>query len=184
MIANKKIFKIIIFLFFALLISSYIFFSRGKTRTNTEPDNSGCFGKEEKIIFGDSMAPMLGNGEEVILLRDYYKCGYPVEKGDVIAYNYGGNGNPLIKLVKATSADKVEIFASRLKINGEIMKNSGGQEYNFTEKEVKMMGLYIKEGRIPKDSYFIFGDNIGDSADSRRFGAVSVTDFLGKFVVP
>ena len=152
-------------------------------KTNIKPVVTGCFQKEEKIIQGDSMAPMLANGESIILLGDYYKCGYPVERGEVVAHNYGGHENPLIKVVKATSADKVEIFGGRLKINGEIMKNSVGQEYNFTEKEREIMGLYIKDGRIPQDSFLIFGDNIGDSADSRKFGAVSAEDFLGKFII-
>ena len=141
-----------------------------------------CLTKVEKIVQGDSMAPMLPNGENVILLENYYKCGYSAERGDVIAYNYGGSENSLIKVVKAMGADKVEIFGGRLKINDEIMKNSVGQEYTFTEKEKKMMGLYIKNGHIPQDAFLIFGDNIGDSIDSRKFGAVSATDFVGKFV--
>ncbi|MDD5295143.1 MAG: signal peptidase I [Patescibacteria group bacterium] len=172
------------FLFFILFISSYIFFSYKKIKTNQAPDISGCFQKEEKIIQGDSMAPMIANGEEIILLENYYKCGYSVKRGDVIAYNYGGHKNPLIKIVRATSADKVEIFGGRLKINDEIMENSTGQEYTFAEKEIKIMDLYIKDGHIPPNSFLIFGDNIGDSADSRKFGAVSANDFVGKFVAP
>ena len=182
----KNFLKIIIFLFlfFLIVISSYIFFSYEKIKASIKPEEAGCFQKAEKIIQGDSMAPMMANGESIILLENYYKCGYPVKRGEVIAYNYGGSENPLIKVVKATSADKVEIFGGRLKINDEIMKNSAGQEYNFTGKEREIMGLYIKDGRIPPDSFLIFGDNIGDSADSRKFGAVSPEDFLGKFIIP
>ena len=166
-------------LFLALFLSGCSFSNKN---TADQPGDT-CLTRAEKIIQGDSMAPMLSDTESVILLENYYKCGYPVETGEVVAHNYGGSENPLIKVVKATSADKVEIFGGRLKINGEIMKNSVGQEYNFTEKEREIMGLYIKDGRIPQDSFLIFGDNIGDSADSRKFGAVSAEDFLGKFII-
>jgi hypothetical protein len=45
-----------------------------------------------------------------------------------------------------------------------------------------MLSLYIRDGRIPKDSFFIFGDNVVESTDSRKFGAVAASDFLGKFI--
>ncbi|MFA4833450.1 MAG: signal peptidase I [Patescibacteria group bacterium] len=171
--------KFFIILFLVLFLTGCSFSDKD---TADQPENI-CVTQAEKIIQGDSMAPMLANGESIILLENYYNCGYPVERGDVVAYNYGGNENPLIKVVKATSADKVEIFGGRLKINDEIMENSAGQEYNFTEKEREIMSLYIKNWHIPQDSFLIFGDNIGDSADSRKFGAVSIVDFLGEFVV-
>ena len=171
--------KFFLTLFIALFLMGCFFFDKDIAGQLDD----ACLTKVEKIVQGDSMVPMFPNGESVILLENYYKCGYLAERGEVIAYNYGGRENPLIKIVKATSADKVEIFGGRLKVNDEIMKNSVGQEYSFTEKEREIMGLYIKDGHIPSDSFFIFGDNIGDSADSRKFGAVSAGDFLGKFVV-
>lgn len=181
----KKIYKIAIFLFLFIVffISSFLFFSYEKIKTNQKPDMSSCFQKEEKIIQGNSMEPLLQNEMNITLLNDYYKCGYSVERGDVIAYSFGGDKNPLIKIVKVLSSDEVKIEGAKLKVNGEFLKNSKGDEYSFSEQQLAIMDLYIKNKHIPENSFFIFGDNISDSKDSRKFGAVSSQDFLGKFVV-
>ena len=179
---NKRFYKTIIFLFlfFILSIPAYILFS--KIKANTESEVSGCFQREEKIVQGDSMEPMLSNGKKIVLLKNYYQCDNLVNPGDIISYNYAGNANPLIKIIKVTDQDKVEIVDNKLKVNGEILKNSGAEEYIFNEKEIRMLSLYVKNENIPKDSFLIFGDNINDSTDSRKFGAVSAVDFLGKFI--
>jgi len=44
------------------------------------------------------------------------------------------------------------------------------------------LSMYIKGDKLVEDAYFIFGDNINISTDSRKFGAVSRKDFFGKFV--
>ena len=137
--------------------------------------------KLEKIVNGNSMAPLLKNGDTVILLENYYRCGNHVKNNDLIAYNYTGSENPLIKRVRATDTDIIEIAGNKLKINSEILKNSAEEEYIFSLRELKMLQLYIKNSHIPKDSFLIFGDNIHISTDSRRFGAVSASNFLGKF---
>ena len=129
------------------------------------------------------MEPLLSNGMEITLLSNYYQCGYPIERGDIIAYNFGGDKNPLIKIIKVLSSDEVEVHGAKLKVNGEFLKNSKGSEYSFSEQQLAIMSLYIKNNHIPENSFFIFGDNISDSKDSRKFGAVSSRDFLGKFVV-
>ena len=148
-----------------------------------EPEsNTTCqINQLEKIVNGNSMTPLLKNGGTVILLENYYRCGNHVKNNDLIAYNYAGSENPLIKKVRATDADIIEIVGNKLKINSEILKNSAGEEYIFSLRELKMLQLYIKNSHIPKDSFLIFGDNIHISTDSRRFGAVSASNFLGKF---
>lgn len=61
------------------------------------------------------------------------------------------------------------------------MTNSAGEGYGFTSGELAMLKLYIRDGHIPPDSYLLFGDNVRNSVDSRKFGAVSLDDFIGKF---
>ncbi|MCK5848027.1 MAG: signal peptidase I, partial [Caldisericia bacterium] len=79
------------------------------------------------------------------------------------------------------SSDEIELAGSKLSVNGEVLKNSMGQEYRFSKGELNMLKLYIKDKHIPKDTFFLFGDNVSVSTDSRKFGAVSANDFLGKF---
>lgn len=150
---------------------------------STNSFNNSCnITKTLKIINGDSMAPQLRNGDEVILLENYYNCN-DVKINDIVAYDYAGSDNPVIKIVKATDKDKVELKGNLLYINDKVMTNSVGEKYVFTKRDITMLALYVKDDKIPQNSFFVFGDNIASSSDSRKFGAISKNDFLGKFVI-
>ena len=184
---NKKIVHISMFMF--ILSGCSIDFNHNKSEINNAEiiekvqttENLCQIKKVEKVIDGNSMSPLLKNGENINLLENYYKCGNEVQKGDLVAYHYGGNERPLIKMVKVISEDEVEIIGKKINVNGEILKNSMEQEYVFSDGEIKMLSLYIKDKHIPKKTFFLFGDNVSLSTDSRKFGAVSPNDFLGKF---
>ncbi|HID91936.1 TPA: signal peptidase I [Candidatus Peregrinibacteria bacterium] len=138
--------------------------------------------RERKRISGNSMSPLLQNNDRVMLLHKYYEiCEIKPKKGDLIAYDYVGEKIPIIKVLVATSEDFLQIKNNTLWINGEEYKNSGNQKYNFSKGELAMLQLYIKNNHIKKDRYFILGDNISNSRDSRRFGAISSQKILGKF---
>ncbi len=133
-----------------------------------------------EIVRGHSMLPLIEPGEEIVLLKGYYRC-YEPKIEEIVAYDYAGNEAPLIKIIKATFRDEVKIKEKRLWINSEVMKNSRGEEYLFSPCEVRILSLYIKNKHLPEKCYLIFGDNVRDSLDSRRFGAVSRNDMPGKF---
>lgn len=132
-------------------------------------------------VHGDSMLPMLHEWSEYMLYEWYYQnWGHPYV-GDIISYNYAWNVNRIIKVIKATFNDTVEIKENTLYINGRIMKNSVWTIYYFTPQQINVLQLYVKNGKIPQNSYLIFWDNTENSIDSRIFWAVSSQDFVGKF---
>lgn len=130
------------------------------------------------------MEPLLRDGSKIRLLVGYYRNANLPERGDIVAYDYGGNRHPLIKIVRGLPGDAAEIDSGRkaLKINGQYLANSVGTPYVFTAGELQLLELYVKNGRLPAEGYFIFGDNVANSVDSRKFGAVSKNDFYGKFI--
>lgn len=136
----------------------------------------------EKTIQWYSMYPLLKDAQKVFLVVDYFKDNAP-EVWDIVAFNYGGSNHLYIKMIKATYDNKLEIIWENLYIDGALMKNSVWAVYSFSPGEIKMLSLYIKDGYIPKWSYFIFWDNISDSIDSRRFWAVSKDDIFWKFLI-
>ena len=77
------------------------------------------------------MTPLLRSGEKLRLVGGYYRD-QPAKVGDIVAYHYGGKEVPLIKMVRVTHDDMVEIGDGTLVINGETMKNSAGETYFFT----------------------------------------------------
>jgi len=138
--------------------------------------------RERKRITGNSMHPMIKNNERVILLHNYYKiCGTVPQKGDLIAYDYVGEKIPIIKVLVATSEDFLQIKNNTLWINGSEYKNSANQRYNFSKGEIQMLQLYTHNNHLRENTYFILGDNINNSKDSRKFGAISPKKILGKF---
>lgn len=169
----KKIYIIIITIFFIASISFFL---------NCKDD---CFAQLEileKRIDWTSMEPILVNGRSANLMLDYYnKCGKEVKKWDIIAYDYWGNSKALIKQVKVTSEDRLSFSWLYLLVNGEILVNSKWEKYHFDEHDKQILNLYIKNWKIPHDSFFIFWDNVGNSIDSRKFWAISPVDIIWKF---
>lgn len=136
----------------------------------------------KKVIRGNSMQPLLQNGDIIYLLPNYYnQCDILPTIGDMVAHEYAGEDIPIIKTVVATEFDSIQIKNKTLWVNEKEVKNSGGFSYDFSEGELKMLSLYIKNGSIPKGSLFILGDNVTNSKDSRLFGAIGVKKLLGKF---
>ena len=147
-------------------------------------DDKKCVIKSElREINGDSMSPFLKFGENITLLSNYYDCN-EIKRNDIIAYNHSRSKNPLIKSVKVLGGDEVLIKDSKIFVNGQVLKNRNNEKYEFTEKEQKMLSLYLdSDSKLRPDSYFIFGEQASGSLDSRKFGAVSIDDFLGRFVI-
>ena len=140
---------------------------------------------EEKIVRGTSLFPLIKPGQEIKLLYGYYDC-HPVERGDVVAYDYAGRENPIIKIIKAIPEDKFHLEKAsngwHIFVNDKILRNSENKPYLLSENGYKMLSLYWKDynGIIPENTYLILGNLVSGSLDSSRFGLVYKTDILGK----
>lgn len=175
----KKNIIILLVILIVFLIAWIIFYDK---KINIDKTNQ----KENivvttKTVSGNSMYPMLSNWEKINLMEWYYN-NKEVELWDLVSYNYAWKYE-YIKIVKATSKEKVEIIWSNLYINWEIMKNSESEIYEFTENEIKLLSLYISNNKIPEWSFFIFWDNVKESTDSRKFWAISKQDLFWKFEI-
>ena len=185
---NKKIF--IVFFIILTVCLFYFCFLNKKLNFNQAQNvivkeklnyNNACITtRSEKIVNGNSMAPLFESGQSLLLLENYYQCN-EVKRGDVVAYDHSSRKNPLIKRVKVVGGDNLEFVDNKLLINGQILINSQAEIYAFTPQQKQWLSLYIEEGRLRKDAYLIFGENINSSLDSRKFGAVGKNGFLGKF---
>ena len=133
---------------------------------------------------------MIENGDTVKILFGYYECN-DIERGEVVAYDYAGNDNLIIKVVKGLPNDRFRMEKSEsgdgwnILINGESVRNSDGKYYVFGEQGYRMISLYERgyEGIIPSNTYMILGNLVHGSMDSTRFGLVDKGDIFGKVVV-
>ena len=151
------------------------------------PEDYSGFKVEERIVRGDSLAGLINNGSTVKIVFDYYKKN-EVARGDVVAYAFAGNKDPIIKIVRGIPGDKFGIVNDgvkwRLTINGEIAKNSKGEPYSLDDHARRVLSLYVTDykGVIPRNTYLILGNLVEGTIDSTRFGLVDRADILGKVV--
>lgn len=149
--------------------------------------NIGCITNISKnIVMGDSLNGVLYHGDCVILYENYYSCNN-IKKGDIVAYSFSGNDNPIIKIIKGIPGDNFKINLTKdgwkILINFKVLKNSNNKSYKFNNNDVKMLKLYANDYPIiPENTYLIMGNKEFGTLDSSRFGLVSKDDILGKVV--
>lgn len=169
---KKKERKSMLFLKELILIAVFVFIIRGF-----------LFGTVE--VKGSSMQPNFQHGDFLAVNKLYGRFLEPT-KGDVIVCKSStGNSNEnLIKRVIGMPEDEIDIVLNEqsreveyfVYINGEkieedyileTMQQSGNIEYPFV---------------VPKDSYFVMGDNRNASTDSRTksVGAIEKKNVKGK----
>ena len=137
--------------------------------------------EENRIVNGDSLNGLINDKDEVTILFGYYKCN-EIERNDIVIYRFAGNDNPVIKVVKAIPGDDFHLENGRIFVNGVILRNSFGKEYQINSRAEQLLSLYEKEhsGKIPANAYLILGNNSNGSLDSTRFGLVGKSEILGK----
>jgi len=116
-------------------------------------------------VSGDSMYPTLKN-KEILLLKKYDKS---YKRFDIVVLNY--DNDRLIKRIIGLPGETVKIENDKLYINGKYVKqnfkrNSKTNDYEYYKK-------------IPKNYYFVMGDNRNNSTDSRIIGPVYKGDIKG-----
>ncbi|MBI5306556.1 signal peptidase I [Candidatus Wolfebacteria bacterium] len=182
-----------LFLVFTYAVNQNKIKTQNKTRDNLSDkpvveSQKDCVNKiEDRLVRGNSLSGLIEPGASVKILFGFYDC-HEIKAGDIIAYNYSGNPEPLIKIVRAVPGDKFQLKRSsddqniNILINGEIIKNSQNQPYLLDTKGYKMLSLYEKDykGIIPKDTYLILGNLANGSLDSAHFGLIDKSDILGK----
>ena len=117
-------------------------------------------------VNGESMYDTLVDGDIMILNIIDYKL-HGVNRFDIVVADEGTEY--LIKRVIGLPGEKVEYKDNQLYINGKKIKDNYGTDVtsDFTFE-------------VPKDSYFIMGDNRTNSVDSRRLGAFKKNEIKGK----
>lgn len=135
-------------------------------------------------VHGSSMKPNYENSNVVLLSKVIYNF-HKIEAQDVVALT-DPDGVLYIKRVIAGPGDKVYATNGSVYVNDEKLK----EEYlsdviteDFTFDEICRIDGCDK-GYLPKNKYFVLGDNRPDSYDSRYnvFGLIDKENILGKVI--
>ena len=134
----------------------------------------------EYVVIGNSMTPLIQNGQKLRVTDNYYACNQVVSRNDIILYKSATTNGSIVKQVRALPGDIVKFTNKQMFINAQVLKNSTWAPYNFSENESKLLAAYLQDGKLQEGSFFVFGDNLTNSIDSRKIGAVGISNFRGK----
>jgi signal peptidase I len=149
-------------------------------------------------IPSESMVPTLSIGQRVLVDRVSFRFSDP-DRGDIVVFKppAGADSNlcgrdhepdmpcpeptenrsdtNFIKRVVGVPGDRLKVLNGAVYINGRRQRES----FARLDAECGICNLPT-EVRIPKDHYFMMGDNRGESADSREWGPVPKKWIIGK----
>lgn len=119
-------------------------------------------------VNGGSMLPTLYNGD--VLLVKKYDTSY--ERFDIVVVKYGKER--IIKRIIGLPGETIFYKNNNLFING---KKIDLKNYKFKTRDFDL--AEIGYSKIPKDCYFVLGDNRYNSKDSRYIGTINKKDIIG-----
>lgn len=127
------------------------------------------------LIQGQSMYPAFYDKQLVLL--DKHSREYKVN--DVIAFYCEGLKRNLLKRIVAVPGDSVMIVDGVLYVNGE------RSLFNHAEVPIEYGGIAEQEIILKDGQFFVLGDNVAKSKDSRyaEVGIVYTKDIIGKVIV-
>lgn len=137
------------------------------------------FGVQTLRIIGQSMEPSLQNGDVVLVNKLGYVFGEP-KRFDLIAFKQreGDNSYYNVKRVIGLPGETVTIQEGYVFIDGVVLVG-----LPFDEK-VSTEGLALEGVTLGDGEYFVLGDNVNNSEDSRfaNMGNILKNEILGKVV--
>jgi len=141
--------------------------------------------------FGASMEPTMTVGDKVIINKLIYRWQKP-KRGDIIALKMPEN----VEIPKNIPKDKFSFLCKRIAAaGGDSIRVELGQIFLITDQEKipDPNDLYKHQDVgdsfgvhypyiVPENHYFVLGDNLQNSTDSRNFGSISKDMIIGKVV--
>ena len=122
------------------------------------------------IITNKSMRPTLDEGYKILLIKKNFIFN-GIKNFDIIVFRMGENN--LVNRVVGCEGDRIEIIDGELYLNNDLIK----YEYYFFDEEDN--ASYT----VGKNQYFVLGDNISVSEDSRSFGFINESDIIGRVIL-
>lgn len=131
------------------------------------------------VVNGESMSPTLETGDYLLIDEVSYKLHNP-ERGDVVVFK--APPEPTKYFIKRI----IGLPGETVSINGQTVtiKNQEHPEgFALSEKFIAHPSLNNIEINVPKDQYFVMGDNRAGSYDSRSWGTLPKANLKGRALI-
>jgi signal peptidase I len=131
-------------------------------------------------LSGNNMDPTIKKGTSVAVDRLYYLVN-TIKVGDIITYSGSypsGKKGYFISRITAIPGDYIDLSNSNsILINGIPIKIFSNEQYDPT---IYSFGYFATNTKLKNNEYFVIGDNVNDSYDSRFKGPIKKKDIIGR----
>ena len=126
-------------------------------------------------VVGPSMKGTLDAGDVTIVNKLVYKL-RNIKRNEIVSINQ--KDKIMVKRVIGLPGEHIEYKDNKLYVNGSLVLENN---ISVETKDFKLEDVGYET--IPKDMYFVLGDNRTNSSDSREFGLVKKDEIIGKIVM-
>lgn len=133
-------------------------------------------GFQKTIVSGESMYPALNDGDSLLVDKLSYRFSDP-ERYDIIVFPYSVNEKIFyVKRIIGLPGETVEIREGVILIDGHVLP------YKYNRDQIMDAGLANGGIALGEHEYFVMGDNVNDSVDSRSYdvGNIDRGQIIGK----
>jgi len=124
------------------------------------------------IVPASSMQPTIMRGDRIITERLTYLFAEP-KYGDIVVFKSVEDSKALfMKRLVGKGGDTIQIRDNAVYLNGKLFK-----QYHST-KQAEDYGPYT----VPENKYFLIGDFLSNSRDSRHYGPISREDIISRVI--
>jgi signal peptidase I len=132
-------------------------------------------------ITSGSMCPTLCEGDRIIADVRGFRSQEP-QRGEVVMFLFDRESTLHVKRVVAAGGDEVANTQADLVVNGSPVRlptSACGTSIVRTSSELQP-SANVRKLRIPSKQFFVVGDDLGNSYDSRFYGAIDASRLRGK----
>ena len=133
------------------------------------------------------MMPTLHAGDRILVMKSRTLAG-PIQRGDIIVfhrpgdYSCGASGGTshqdLVQRVIGMPGQDIRSHGNSIYVDGKQVDTLYGLDSSVGKSVPKSIPLTT----VPSDEYFVVGDDLSHSCDSRSFGAIPASSVVGKVV--
>lgn len=145
-----------------------------------------AFVLEPYVVPTGSMEPTIEIGDQVFAQKVTCNLGQSPAAGDIVVFrNPDGSSDHdvLVKRVIATAGQTVDLVDGRVVVDGQVLDEPYAQGESWPLASQAPGTIVSFPYTVPEGCVWVMGDNRGNSADSRYFGAVEQQDLIGVAVL-
>ena len=131
-----------------------------------------------------SMRTVLMEGDRIFVDKISYRLHEP-KRGDIVVFKYPmDRKKDFVKRLIAFGDETAEIRSGEIFIDGKKLETPPSiAEHFYYNREDWNYGKTGQKIMVPKDHYFVLGDNSAQSSDSQNWGFVPKKDMIGRAIL-